>query len=68
MATTIFDAEMPVIEDRESDVCAYQGLVMCWAGLKPKARPMLWDLHGLRPGFIFLKPKAWAQARALTHI
>ena len=39
---------------------------MCWAGLKPKAWPMLWALHGLGPGFIFLKPKAWAQARAFN--
>ena len=27
-------------------------LVMCQAGLKPKAWPMLWALHGLRPGSV----------------
>ena len=41
-------------------------VVMCRAGLKPKARPMLWALRGLGPGFIFLKPEAWAQAQAFN--
>ena len=30
------------------------------------ARPMLWALCGLRPGFTFLKPEAQAQARAFN--
>ena len=55
--------------DAISDVLGWaQAQSPAWPSLfEPSpARPMLWALHGLGPGFIFLKPKAQAQAQAFN--